>query len=167
MQPLVLVKRAVLWALASSLLGVVLWAVIAGTVWLAIHPMPTLAETVRAWPLSVAGTGFWALFIGAIAAPAYSVVFSLWQLLLRRRPELDATRARRALTAAGLGTPPVVMLTVGFATTSGFPFDWREAAWVLPVSAITCWGAVYLPRRIVPSLRPPLGAAAGSGAAAG
>jgi hypothetical protein len=159
--PVVLVKRAVLWALTGSLVGVVLWALVAGTFWLATHPMPTLSETARMWPLSVLGTGFWALFVAAVAAPAYSIVFALWQLLLRRRPDLDATAGRRALAAAGLAAPPAVILTLGFASASGFPFDWREAAWVFPVSAFTCWGAVYLPRHLVPALRRPLGAPAG------
>ncbi len=120
--------------------------------------MPTPAETMRAWPFTVAGTGLWAVVIAAIAAPAYTVVFALWQLVLRRWPDLDRTSRQRAVAAAGLGLPPVVMLTLGFSSSIGFPFDWRQAAWVFPTSALTCWSAIYLPRVLVPILRVPLGA---------
>jgi hypothetical protein len=156
-----IIKRAAIWAVSGGLLAVVLWGLIAGTAWLAMHPMPTMSETVRDWPLSVLGTAFWALFIAAIGVPAYTLVFAAWLFLLRRRPELDATNRQRAVAAAGLSAPPVVMLTVGFSATSGFPFDWQEAAWVFPISALTCWGAIYFPQRILPILRRPLGAPAG------
>jgi hypothetical protein len=156
-----IVRRAVLWALSGSLLGAALWAIVAGTVWVAMHPMPTASETLREWPWSVFGTGFWAIFVAALAAPAYTVVFAFWQLVLRRHPALDATARRQVLLSLALAAPPVVMLTVGFATAPGFSVDWREVAWVVPVATVSCWGGVYMPRRLIPALRRPLGTLAG------
>ncbi|MDQ3519941.1 MAG: hypothetical protein M3466_16265 [Gemmatimonadota bacterium] len=158
---MLLVKRALAWAVSGSLIGVILWALIGGTLALVYHPSQTLAETLRDWALSVAFTGFWAVFIAAIAAPAYSILFGLWQLVLRRHPYLDATAKRQAIGAFALAAPPAVMLTVGFATSIGFAFDWQEAAQTFPIAILSCGGAVYLPRRLVPMLRRPLGAPAG------
>lgn len=121
--------------------------------WIVLHPMPTLGDTMLAWPISTLGTGFWALFVGAIAAPAYTMVLVGWQLLLRRWPTLDGTTWRRMAGAAALGAPPALLLTYGCASGAGFPFDWRQAGWIFPVAMVSCSGAVFLPRLFVPDLR--------------
>lgn len=155
-----ILTRAILWALSGWAIGVVLWALIGGTVWIVLHPMPTVHDTILAWPISILGTGIWATFIGAVAAPAYALVLIGWQLLLRRWPTLDGTTWRRLAGAAALGASPALLLTYEFASGAGFPFDWRQAAWVFPVAMVSCSGAVFLPRLFVPTLRQQLGSPA-------
>jgi hypothetical protein len=145
-------RIAVLWAAIASGLAVLLWSVLGGLVWSVRYPGATPAETMRTIPLAILGSGYWALFIGAVALPCYVVVFAAWVAIVRRHPGLEATSRDRALAACVLACPPVAMLTYGFASSS-LGFIWSEAAVVFPLSALSCGLAIWLPRRLVPKLR--------------
>lgn len=149
------VRRALLWAVSASLLGVVLWSVLAGTVSAFAFRTEPLTERLRMWPWAILGTGFWAVFIGVAAMPVYALVFGGWLRLVARRPDLEATPGRLALVTLGLSAPLVLALTHGFA--SGFDpwiLHWRVAGWIFPVALGSCWGAAWLPRRLFHTLRP-------------
>lgn len=147
-------RTASLWAAAGSLLGVALWSVLGGAVWQLYTAAPTPGEYLRNLPFAILGSAIWASVIGVVALPAYVVVFLLYLRAAQRWPRLEATTRNRFLAATMLGAPPALMLTYGFA--SGPSFDWSMAIRVLPIAAASCIAAVWLPRRLVPSLRPPL-----------
>ena len=142
-----------MWALSGSLIGVVLWSALAAVTWQFYYPPESVRDALVSLPWAFVGAAIWALVIAAVAAPCYAIVFAMWQVCLRRRPELDATARRQAVAALVLGAPPALMLTWGFSTSVGFPFNWLEAARVFPLAIVSCWGAVWLPRRIIPTLR--------------
>lgn len=144
--------RSLLWALTGAATGVVLWAVLAGIAWNIRYPAATALSALRDLPLSILGTAFWAIFIGAGSVPLYVALFSVWLVMARSRPALEATGGRRALAAFLAGMPVALTVTHGFAS-SFRGFDWWEAAWIGPIALVSCWGAVGLPRRMVPALK--------------
>jgi hypothetical protein len=81
-----------------------------------------------------------------LTLPACVIVFFAWLLLVRRRPELESTWARRLLSALLLALPPALLIGVGF----GYPFSdrylWRTASVMFPVALLSCWVGVWLPR---------------------
>jgi hypothetical protein len=158
MRPMRVVRLSALWALSGAATGVVLWSVLGGTVWQLLAPTPSFGSVLRHLPLAILGSAMWAVVIGVVATPAYFVVFTIWQLVVRRWPHLEATPRRRTLAMLGLGAPPTLMLTYGFA--SGVEFDWQMAALIFPLALVSCWGGVWIPRRLVPALRAPFGAPA-------
>jgi hypothetical protein len=145
-------RIAVLWAAVGTGLAVLLWSVLGGIVWGVRYPGASPAEMIRTIPFAILGSAYWALFIGAVAFPCYVVVFAAWVAFIRRHPKLEATSRSRALAACVLACPPVAMLTFGFASSSD-GFKWSEAAVILPLAALSCGLAVWLPRRLVPTLR--------------
>jgi hypothetical protein len=126
-----------------------------------VNPPTTLTDALRHWPLGVAWTSFWAVFIAVLAVPACVVVFALRQLLLSRAPGVSSVVGGRALEAMLLSFPPTLLLTWGFAGGGPDPFDWGEAAWVFPTTLLSCSGAVLLPRMLIPGLRGSLSVDAG------
>lgn len=148
-------RPALLWATTASLSGILLWSVLAGTVWTLTLGTTPLVERLRAWPWAILGSGYWATFIGIVAIPVYALVFGLWLRLVERRPTLEGSAQRVALATLGLSAPPVLALTHGFAT--GFDpwtLDWPMAGRIFPIALASCWGAAWLPRRLLRRLRP-------------
>jgi hypothetical protein len=145
-------RIAVLWSAAGCGLAVLLWSVLGGIVWSIRFPEATAVETLRAIPMVILGSAYWALFIGAVAFPCYVAVFAAWIAIVRGYPAFEATPRKQALASCILACPTIAMLTYGFASsTSGF--NWGETALLLPLSALICCLAVWLPRRLVPALR--------------
>ena len=149
-------KRAALWAGVGSLIGVTLWSAIGGPLWFFSYN-PVSVESLQAIPWIIAGSAVWAVVIGVIAAPVYFIVFAIWQRLAGRWPALDGAM-HRSIASLAVALPPALLLAHGFA--SGISFDWAVAGRVFPIALLSFWGGVWLPRRLVPSLRPPFGVAA-------
>jgi hypothetical protein len=153
-----ILKRSVLWAFVGGIIGVLLWGVVGGTLGLLYSPDGRLGPLLRLWPISVFWTGMWAVFVAVIAMPIYAVAIAVWLKLIELYPGLDSTTPRQLLASLLLAVPLIVIVTLSFAGWGGpFPLDWVEAVRILPIACISGWGAVYLPRRIVPALRGPLG----------
>lgn len=157
---MLITKRSLLWAATGSIVGVVLWSVVGGTLWLLQHPEPAIGAALRAWPVSVLYTAFWASVVGLVAIPIYVVVFAIWQVYVRAHPSADRSERHRAVTAFMLGSPMAVVVTWRFGDSFA-GFQWSEAAWIAPVAFFSCWGAVWMPRRFLRSLRAPLWPSAG------
>ena len=151
-----LLKLAAVWALTGSAFAALIWSALAALLWPFYYRAGSFLEGVAEVPLAFVGSAFWALVIGAVAAPAYCLVFAGWLLLLRRFPRWDATAGRRAAAALALAAPPAALLIEGFGSSLGFPFDWGEAARIAPLAVLSCWGGALLPRRTVRALRGPL-----------
>ncbi len=150
-------KRAAFWAGLGSLIGVTIWSVVGGPLWFFYYNAAS-AEALQTIPLVIAGSAVWAAVIGAVAAPIYFVVFAVWQHLARRWPALEASAMHRNLATLSVAVPPAMMLAYGFA--SGIGFDWGMASRVFPIALLSFWGGVWLPRRLIASLRGPFGVAA-------
>ena len=151
---LVIIKRSIIWALTGSVIGVVLWAVVGGTVGVLSAPGESVAVMATFWPGAVIWTGFQALVVAAVALPVYVVILAMWQKLLQFRPQLYSSPARQFWSALALSAPVVAVVTLSFGGWSEpFPFRWGEALRVLPIALVSCFWAMYLPRRLLPALR--------------
>ena len=151
---MLIIRRALVWAATGGLIGVALWSLLAATIDQALAPEPSLAVALRRWPAAILYTAVWAAVVAAIAVPVYAVVFAVWQLLLRRRPSMDVGEARRAGAAFLLGAPVAAIVTWSFGSSFA-GFDWSSVRWIAPVAFLSCWGAVWLPRRWLRGLRGP------------
>jgi hypothetical protein len=139
--------RAVVWAVAANLVAIVVWSFLTALAWPFIRrAAPLLSHSFRGFFAAFAGASYWASVLTVLTVPACIAVFSAWLVLVRRRPELESTRARRVLAALLLALPPALLIAVGF----GYPFSdrylWRTAAVMFPVGLISCWVGVWLPR---------------------
>jgi hypothetical protein len=149
-------KRALLWAVSGALIGVVVWSVVGGTLSVFHGSQLRFTEALRAWPMSVLYTALWASFIGLVSIPLYFVAFGVWQLYLRAHPAVDYGEHRRAIAALLLAAPMAIAVTWSFGSSFA-GFDWPKAAWIGPLALLSCWSAVWMPRRWFRLLQAPLG----------
>lgn len=152
---MLITKRSLLWAATGSIVGVLLWSTVGGTMWLVQEAELDVGAMLRLWPVSILYTAFWASIIGLSAVPLYFIVFVIWQVYVRAHPSIDRSERSRAVAAFMLGAPMAVIVTWSFGDSFG-GFQWSEAAWIAPVAFLSCWGAVWVPRRLLGSLRAPL-----------
>ena len=139
--------RAVLWAILANLVAIVVWAFLTALSWPFIRrAAPLLSHSFRGFFAAFAGASYWASVLTVLTVPACIAVFFAWLVLVRRRPELESTPARRALSALLLALPPALLIAVGFGYPFSDPYLWRTAAVMFPVGLISCWVGVWLPR---------------------
>jgi hypothetical protein len=151
---LIILKRSILWAFTGGIVAVVLWSLVGGALALLYSGRPFPADMLRYWPHAVLSNGVGALLVAAIAVPVYVVVLAGWQMLLRVRPEFDATSRRRVWSALVLASPLVAVLALSFAGWVGpSPISWVQAAPILGLALVSCWVGVYLPRLLFRPLR--------------
>jgi hypothetical protein len=139
--------RALLWAIVANLVAIVVWSFLTALAWpLLRREAPLLSESFRGFFGAFFGASYWASVLTVLTLPACVIVFFAWLLVVRRRPYLESTPARRALAALLLALPPALLIGVGF----GYPFSdrylWRTALVMFPVALISCWIGVWLPR---------------------
>ena len=142
--------RAVLWAIAANLVAIAVWSLLTATAWPMLRRQaPLLSESFRGFFGALFGASWWATVLTVLTLPACVIVFFAWLLIVRRRPDFEATPARRVLAALVLALPPALLIAVGF----GFPFSeeslWRTATVMFPVGLLSCWVGVWLPRALM------------------
>jgi hypothetical protein len=136
-------RSAIAWAAAGSLIGVVVWATLAAT-----FSFPAAWE----WPLVFLGSAYWAAFIGAAAFPAYTLLLGVWLMTKTRREPLR-WGAEATVAALLLGSPLAALITLSSASASSTDLFWAEAWRTAGLAFPTCWLAILLPPRILPTLR--------------
>ena len=144
--------RGLLWTVTGAATAVVCWSVLGGITW-TLRFRAQDGSALADLPLAIAGSMFWASFVGLVSAVVYLAPFAVWLYLVRDRPALEATAARRWL-AALLGSLPASGTVIWSFGESFQGFNWAEAAWIAPIAVISCWAGVGLPRRWLPKLQP-------------
>ena len=139
--------RAFVWAIVANLVAIVAWSFLTALTWPFIRrAAPMLSGSFGGFVSALLGAGYWGTLLAVLTVPACIIVLFAWLVLVRRRPELESTRARRLLGALLLALPPALLIGVGF----GYPFTdqylWRTAAVMFPVALLSCWVGVWLSR---------------------
>ena len=146
-------KRALLWSVAGTLAAVVIWSALGAIFWeWSINRVP-IRDVLANFLAGFVGSAIFALVVGAICAPAYVIVFALWQLSRDRMPAWRNTTLNRALICLALALPPVIALVWGFGHTNNLPFNWSRTAVIAPLALVSCWAGVWLPPRIFAQLK--------------
>jgi hypothetical protein len=148
-----MLKRALLWAVVGSLTAVVIWSALAAILWQFELPHVSVRDIATETAFGFASSMVWALMAAAVAAPAYVIVFALWQLLRGRLSRRNDTNYTRALLCFALALPPIAALVWGFGHTASLPFDWRRVEQIAPLALLSCWGGVWIPQRYLQQLK--------------
>jgi hypothetical protein len=148
-------RLGVRWAGASALTGAILWTLLAGF-GAELVDGHSLADTLRNWLPIVAWIGAFGLVTAAFAFVPYAILLSLWPRIASAFPQVERTKGALFLVTGGLALPLVLVVMHAFASASPFASAgyWAQVRRVLPFVVLACWGALLLPRLLLPSLRP-------------
>jgi hypothetical protein len=148
-------RLGVRWAAASAITGAILWTLLAGFVAELIEGH-SLIEVLRDWLPIIAWIGSFGLVTAVFAFIPYAILLSLWPRVAQAFPVLERKTGPLFLATGGLALPAAFVVIHSFA--SGSPIGsggyWTQVQHVMPFVTLTCWGALFLPRVILPSLRP-------------
>jgi hypothetical protein len=147
-----ILKRALLWSVVGSLVAVVIWSALAAIVWQLSLPHASLPNVISEILFGFLSSAIWAMLVAAFAAPAYAVVFSVWQLLQGRLRHVRDTSFNRALLSLVLGLPAAAAIVWSFGHTHDFSFDWARVKQVALLAILSCWGGVWIPQRFLKQL---------------
>jgi hypothetical protein len=136
--------RVVLWAFSAALTAAILWVPLAGVGHALAAPRPNGVFVPFLFVLYAFPVG-WRLI--AYGTPVLALLFGAWALLCRRRPRWDEARPV-ALSAL------VLALAASGALAGTFASSWAAFAHLWPFYLLLVWGALALPRWLVPFLEP-------------
>lgn len=158
-----ILKRSLLWSVVGSLTAVLIWSTLGALVWQWNLPHASIPEVLSELLFAFTSSAIWALLTAAIAAPAYVVVFSLWQLLRGRLPQMRPTSYTRALLSLALALPAAAVLVWSFGHNDGLPFNWSRVDQIALLAILSCWGGVWAPQHFLKQLKGVLSTATADG----
>jgi hypothetical protein len=148
-----ILKRALLWSVVGSLTAVVIWSALGAILWQLKLPHGSIPEVASEIVFAFLSSAMWALIVAAIAAPAYAIVFSAWQLLRGRLPHVSATGLTGAVLSLLLALPAITAIVWSFGHNDGLSFDWPRVQQIVPLAILSCWGGVWVPQRYLEQLK--------------
>jgi hypothetical protein len=141
------------WVIAAGVAAVIVEPVIVFVASLAIDPDR------RVWVVPVLlEAAYFGSAVVCFLIPGYVLVFAIWARYAPRLTYLETTKSGLIASSALLGLPAILLVAIASLDPSPVAWNWstagqtagRLALW-LPASAIL---AIYLPRLLVPWLRP-------------
>ena len=147
-------RLGVRWAAASAITGAILWPLLAGFADKLVEGH-SLADVLRLWLPILAWLGAFGLMTAAMAFVPYAILLAFWPRVANALPSLERTTGALFLTSGGLALPLVLVVLHSYASGSpiGSAGYWAQVQRVMPFVTLTCWGALFLPRLLLPSLR--------------
>src|SRR6266853_2054875 len=152
--------RAALWTLLAALTGIVLYSLGFATFGQAL--LGSDANPFGwSWFTLLHASAVIAAFVALLTLLPCYLLFLVWLVITARSSKLESTPLHLAATSLLLALPLVLTVFASYAAPTGSlgPF-WSEAFGSVPVVLLSVWGAVLLPRILVPPLRPFRGAVA-------
>ena len=141
---------ALAWSVLSALCGTLAWSVLSAIVAFAEYPRPASA-IVGLW----AGVLFGG-FIALVAVLPYWALFIAWGAFVTRNPALEANAKHVIRAAFAMAVPLAIVVFFSFLDPGNpnGPF-WHEALVGGPMTLLSTWVGILLPRITVRSLQPP------------
>ncbi len=142
------------WVISAALAAVIVEPMIVVVASLAIDSQRHVGDV----PVLLVGAAYFGSTVVCFLIPGYVLLFALWA---RYAPELgdwETSKSRLIVSSALLGLPAILVVSITSFDPSPIAWNWPTAAetggqlalW-LPASATL---AIYLPRRLLPWLRP-------------
>jgi hypothetical protein len=148
-----IIKRALLWSVIGSLTAVAIWSALGAILWQLSLPHASVPELLSELLFGFTSSAIWAMLTATIAAPAYVVVFSVWQLLRGRLPPMSDASYTRALLSLALALPAIAALVWSFGHNDGLPFHWDRVKQIAVLALLSCWGGVWIPQHYLRQLK--------------
>jgi len=146
-----LLLRVLAWALVAAVLGTVLWSALIATV------APLLAgqgvrQIIGWWSTRAIAAFHFGGFVAVLAIIPHALLFAGWLTIINRRPALQRSVGRRAVSSLLLSLPLVLVVFASFAAPSyGLGPFWSEAFGALPWVLLSTWGGIFLARLLIES----------------
>jgi hypothetical protein len=142
-----ILKRALWWSVVGSLTAVVIWSALGAILWQLKLPHESIPEVASEMLFAFLSSAMWALIVAAIAAPAYVIVLSAWQLLRGHLRDVSTTSLTGALLSLLLALPAIAAIVWSFGHNDGLSFNWPRVQQIALLAILSCWGGVWIPQR--------------------